>query len=331
MKTPKNKGEQEAQQQRASPQLSKYEANLKLDQFQLTIGITLFASAALGIYLLATDKSLWLLAVSHAYGLIAICAIDVTIGCASILKIRKLLLPSMGWAVLTILLQLGDIATAPQYNLAPAQFAKYLFGLWAFDGLLAAQVAVIVGAVLARSYLRMVAKKKKLTYFDMGLKNSRRDFLQIGGTIGVLFAIAAGLGIWTAIAPPESGAPVNTATTGPTSNLPSGAVANVKDLQLGVPVYFDYPSRGATNMLRKNQDGTVSAMSILCTHICCACQYDSGTGDLFCPCHGSVFDANGKVLRGPAATSLPTIQLSIDSQGNIFPIKVVGSGPCVSG
>ena len=301
----------------------------KLDTFQKYIGIAFLASAAFGIYLLATDNSLWLLAVSHAYGLVAICAIDIALGISNLLGLsRKLVIVSGGWAFLTILLQLGDIATAPQYKMTAAYFASYLFHLWAFDALLIVQVLVIVVALETRSYQKMLVRKKQLTYFEMGLKTGRRDFLQIGGAIGVLVAIAGVLGALETLSTPPPSTNKGSSTTGPTSNLPPGAVANLKDLQVAVPAYFDYPSAGYTNMLLKKSDGTVSAVNMICTHVCCLCQYDSSTTDIFCPCHGSVFDQSGNVLRGPAYTKLPSIQLSIDANGNIFPVSVQGSSPC---
>jgi cytochrome b6-f complex iron-sulfur subunit len=316
------------QQQKAA--LSKSEANKKLDYFQRYIGSALIASAAFGIYLLATDKSLWLLAVSHAYGLLAICAIDIVLGGANLLlSSRKVILPSYGWAILTILLQLGDIGTAPQYKMTPEYFASYLFHLWAYDGLLLVQGAIIVIGLSARRYQKIVVRKKHLTYFDMGFKKSRRDFLQITGAIGALLAITAALGAWAALSTsPITLPPNNGGTSSQTSNLPSGAIANTKDLQVNTPVYFEYPSSGYPNMLLKKADGSMEALSMLCTHTCCQCQYDSSTTDIYCPCHGSIFDQNGSVLRGPAPTNLPSIQLSIDSNGNIFPVKVVGSSPC---
>ena len=304
-----------------------------LKNFKRYIGISLIASFSFGVYLLATDKSLWLLAGSHAYGLVAICIIDLILGTAILVSdSNKLLIPSGGWAALTILLQIGDIATAPQYKMTPLYFARYLFGLWAYDGLLIAQGLIIIVVLSGRSYQRMLAKKKVLTYFDMGLKNSRRDFLQIGGTIGALFLIAGVLGIWTIFTTPQ---PVGSqiATNGQTvsgqtnSNLPAGAVANINQMTVGTPLYFDYPSSGYTNMLMKKSDGTVSALSMLCTHVCCQCEYVSG--EIYCPCHGSLFDQNGKVLRGPAPVALPSVELSIDSNGNIFPVKMNSSSACV--
>src|SRR5579872_5339881 len=232
--------------------ISKSEARTKLNNYQRYTGIALIISASLGIYLLATDKSLWIQAPSHAYGLVAISVVDIILGTGSLLSQRRLILPSIGWAVLTVLLQVGDLATASQYHMTVQSFAAYLFGLPAFDGLLLVQGAIIFLGLATRSYSKMLAKKKRLTYFEMGLNTSRRDFLQIGGTIGALLAIAAALGIWTAISPPESsGVPPsgNGTNTSTTSNLPSGAVAKVQDLQVGVPAYFDYPSAGYTNML----------------------------------------------------------------------------------
>jgi len=312
---------------------SKSQARKALKNFKRYIGISLLASFAFGVYLLATDKSLWLLAVSHAYGLVAISVIDLILGISILfLDTNKLLIPSGGWAVLTILLQIGDIATAPQYKMTPQYFAHYLFSLWAYDGLLIAQGVIIVVALSGRSYQKMLAKKKVLTYFDMGLKNSRRDFLQIGGTIGALFLIAGVLGVWTIFStpPPSASQTSQNGQVGSgqtTSNLPSGAVANINQMTVGTPVYFDYPSSGYTNMLMKKSDGTVSALSMLCTHVCCQCEYASG--EIYCPCHGSLFDLSGKVLRGPAPVALPSVELSIDSKGNIFPLKMNGSSACV--
>ena len=315
--------------------VSKSQAIKTLGEFQRYAGIALIASAAFGIYLLATDKSLWLLAVSHAYGLVVICSIDIILGAANLLSKRKAIILSSGWALLTLVLQLGDIATAPQYKMTVQYFAGYLFSLWAFDAILLMQGAVIAIGLSARTYQKTLARKKRLTYFEMGFKNSRRDFLQIMGTIGALVALTGVLGAWAAFSSSQSSPPPSPSNTGTTptqtSNLPSGAVANVSQLQLGVPAYFDYPSSGYTNMLMKNADGSVSALSILCTHVCCQLQYDTSSKDLYCPCHGSIFDQSGNVLRGPAATPLPKVQVSIDSNGNIFPVKIVGSGPCVSG
>jgi len=107
--------------------LSKSEARERLSRFQKYIGLAFFVSAFFGIYLLATDKSLWLQAVSHAYGLVAICVIDIGLGIGNLISDRRIIITSLGWAALTFILQVVDIASSSQYHLAIPAFAAYLF------------------------------------------------------------------------------------------------------------------------------------------------------------------------------------------------------------
>ena len=60
--------------------LSKEEARNGLRRLQQFIGSAFLLSAFAGTYLLATDGSLWLLAVSHALGLVAIVLMDAALG-----------------------------------------------------------------------------------------------------------------------------------------------------------------------------------------------------------------------------------------------------------
>ena len=57
-------------------------------------------------------------------------------------------------------------------------------------------------------------------------------------------------------------------------------------------------------------DGGYTVLSPICTHLSCTVNVEGAT--LLCPCHGSTYDREGRVLRGPAErplTSYPT-QLS---------------------
>lgn len=49
-----------------------------------------------------------------------------------------------------------------------------------------------------------------------------------------------------------------------------------------------------------DNDRKVTAFSPLCTHLGCAYRWASAQKKFTCPCHGSVFDMEGKVLAGPA-------------------------------
>lgn len=62
-------------------------------------------------------------------------------------------------------------------------------------------------------------------------------------------------------------------------------------------------SAGSVLVARTGSD-TFAALSATCTHEGCAITGFSGSS-FVCPCHGSQFDAAGRVLTGPATRSLP--------------------------
>ena len=313
--------------------LSKAEATSGVRRLQLFFGLAFLLSAFAGVYLLATDASLWLLAISHAVGLVVIVVIDVVIGALNFLSRKKTYLPSLAAAFLGFLLQLGDVLTAPQYNMTMQYFASYLFGLWAFDLLLALQFAIIFVGVAGRGYVRELARRQK-TQRARELGYSRRGFLKaitvFGGLIGI--AVAAGSVKLPPPSPPSSqtsqSSQSSQSSQTPPATRPSGAIANINNMQVDSPVYFQYP-KGYPNILLKDAAGALTAVSTLCTHVCCECTYEPSNKVIFCPCHGSVFDATGNVLRGPAGTPLPSIRLTVDTSGYIYPTGINGSGPCV--
>ena len=54
----------------------------------------------------------------------------------------------------------------------------------------------------------------------------------------------------------------------------------------------------------KDSNGTVQERSATCPHLGCIVQWNSTENTWDCPCHGSRFDANGKVINGPANVDL---------------------------
>jgi len=60
------------------------------------------------------------------------------------------------------------------------------------------------------------------------------------------------------------------------------------------------------------------AMSAVCTHLGCTVNPDAQTGNGFrCPCHGSIFDEDGRVLKGPAPKPLPCYAMSSSRDGRL--------------
>lgn len=57
----------------------------------------------------------------------------------------------------------------------------------------------------------------------------------------------------------------------------------------------------------RDGDGTLHRRSAVCPHLKCIVAWDSLEHTWNCPCHGSRFDAYGRVLNGPANSDLPPI------------------------
>ena len=66
--------------------------------------------------------------------------------------------------------------------------------------------------------------------------------------------------------------------------------------------------------------GKFSALSSICTHQGCTVGYDSPSGNIKCPCHGSVFSTSGSVVNGPAQSALQSYPVSLT--GNILTISL---------
>jgi Rieske Fe-S protein len=58
------------------------------------------------------------------------------------------------------------------------------------------------------------------------------------------------------------------------------------------------------------------ALSSVCTHRHCTLEAEADRTFL-CPCHGSAFDPDGKVIEGPARRDLPTYEISTDENGGL--------------
>lgn len=80
-------------------------------------------------------------------------------------------------------------------------------------------------------------------------------------------------------------------------------LAVLADLPLGALVVKDKV------VLKRTSDTEVLAFTAVCTHTGCTVG-TSGDG-LLCPCHGSAYDASGKVTNGPAAEDLAAVAVTV--------------------
>jgi len=68
-------------------------------------------------------------------------------------------------------------------------------------------------------------------------------------------------------------------------------------------------------VLTRSSGDTVKAFSSKCTHLGCTVNRVN-SGKIFCPCHGSVFDAStGAVVQGPAGSPLPSVPVTVMNGG----------------
>jgi Rieske Fe-S protein len=87
-------------------------------------------------------------------------------------------------------------------------------------------------------------------------------------------------------------------------------VGNVSDLPEGTLK----PVSGVPVAVGRDPNG-IYAMSLECTHA--GCDMSGGVTNTLidCGCHGSRFDAQGNVLRGPASAPLPHFVVTADASG----------------
>jgi Rieske Fe-S protein len=65
--------------------------------------------------------------------------------------------------------------------------------------------------------------------------------------------------------------------------------------------------RGVSKLaVYRDAHGTMHERSAVCPHLGCIVSWNSGEESWDCPCHGSRFDAMGRLLNGPAKRSVRT-------------------------
>ena len=129
---------------------------------------------------------------------------------------------------------------------------------------------------------------------------SRRDFLKL--TRNALLTLSGLLGLSGVVRfmsfqtePP----PPTEFDLGPASNYPTGSRTVLPD----VPAI----------LIHDEQD--FIALSLVCTHL--GCTLESKKDGFSCPCHGSRFDTQGKMTRGPARKPLPGLRVVTNPDGSL--------------
>lgn len=130
---------------------------------------------------------------------------------------------------------------------------------------------------------------------------TRRSFLSWSGL--ALAAAAVAEAFWVALTflrprPANSDARGGIIVAGPVAKFPPGSVT-------AFPLGKFY--------LVHLEDGGFLALDRRCTHLGCTVPWDPEMAQFACPCHSSVFDMRGQVLRPPAPRSLDRFEVRIEN------------------
>lgn len=132
---------------------------------------------------------------------------------------------------------------------------------------------------------------------------NRRRFLALlaeGSLITAVIAAASQVVRFLAFEPPNASATVF--PVGLPEDLPPGSLEYIHD---------------ARAYVGRDEEG-LYAVDAVCTHLGCLVE-QAAKGGFVCPCHDSRFDAEGRVVTGPASEPLPYLHLWLDqAQGQLI-------------
>ncbi len=129
--------------------------------------------------------------------------------------------------------------------------------------------------------------------------SGRREFFVVGAAAVGLATAGFVVNTFRYLVPTVLYEPPARFTIGQPDSFPSGSVTFLEDRRL---------------FLFNGPDGFFTVSSV-CTHL--GCNVKRVATGFECPCHGSRFDENGRVVHGPAPTGLAWYALSLSPRGEL--------------
>jgi Rieske Fe-S protein len=129
---------------------------------------------------------------------------------------------------------------------------------------------------------------------------SRRDFLKLARDGLLALSGLLGLGGLIRFLAYQTEPPTRTEfDLGPASDYPAGTHKVIPE----VPAFLIHDANG------------FNALSLVCTHL--GCTVEEKAEGFSCPCHGSRFDPQGEVARGPANKPLRNLHVETTVDGHL--------------
>ena len=99
-------------------------------------------------------------------------------------------------------------------------------------------------------------------------------------------------------------------------------VGDISSLVVGRPTHMKFPLKTEDAYLRqtviheiwvtRHAPAEVTVFSPICPHLGCHYNWYPETTEFVCPCHGSIYSIDGKVLGGPAPRPLDTLPWKLE-------------------
>jgi cytochrome b6-f complex iron-sulfur subunit len=93
----------------------------------------------------------------------------------------------------------------------------------------------------------------------------------------------------------------------------SFTIGGPADFRLGPPTLVSNEKL----FVSRDEKSGMRCMTAVCTHLGCTVEWFGTDRQFHCPCHGSIYSADGKVVRGPAPLQLDHFELDITSEGEV--------------
>ncbi len=146
------------------------------------------------------------------------------------------------------------------------------------------------------------------------MTDTRRTFLKIAsGILTLLGIIGIGIPIFGSLLGPIFRKRETTwAEVASLSSLPMGQPVSVKFSLLTEDAYIHQTVFHSVWII-KHAPAAATVFSTICPHLGCHYNWDPQTQHFECPCHGSVYTLDGKVIGGPAPRPLDTLPAKIEN------------------
>jgi cytochrome b6-f complex iron-sulfur subunit len=100
---------------------------------------------------------------------------------------------------------------------------------------------------------------------------------------------------------------------------PEEVILPAADYQLAEPNSFKtFPWGGKPGILKRNDDGSLTAFVAVCTHLDCNVTYLPQQRKFYCACHDGWYDENGLNISGPPPRPLRTLEVILEGENIII-------------